>query len=188
MNQKRAREARRKARTTHLTDDVNSAWSPLLGPLPVDDPSGNYDPTLDGDLYQNSIYTVFRRQVTEDFVHLSIRRNDRLAAHDWRDFQRIKSQLAGREWEAVELYPAESRLVDTSNQYHLWCVREKMDFGFDSGRCVTDDFGIARAKQRPLPPDWEKTHHTDVVRQAAKTAEVRKAAEGLVDFREGEAE
>jgi hypothetical protein len=34
----------------------------------------------------------------------------------------IKNQLIGEECEAVELYPAESRKVDTSNKYHLYGV------------------------------------------------------------------
>lgn len=50
----------------------------------------------------------------------SIKRRDKRALHDWRDIQRIKNELAGPEFEAVEIYPAESRLQDTANQYHLW--------------------------------------------------------------------
>lgn len=53
-------------------------------------------------------------------AHLSIKRHDREPIHDWRDLQRIKNDILGPECEAVELYPAESRLMDTSNQYHLW--------------------------------------------------------------------
>lgn len=55
-------------------------------------------------------------------MHLNIRRRD--GSHDtrdWRHFQEIKNQLAGPECEAIELYPAESRKVDTSNKFHLWC-------------------------------------------------------------------
>ncbi len=44
------------------------------------------------------------------------------ARHDWREFQRIKNDLLGAEWEAVELYPAESRLLDPSNYYILWAA------------------------------------------------------------------
>lgn len=59
--------------------------------------------------------------------HISIRRQDRKPCQDWRDFQRIKNQLAGPEWEAIELYPAESRLVDGANQYHLWAFNMKFE-------------------------------------------------------------
>jgi len=43
------------------------------------------------------------------------------ARHDWREFQQIKNDLVGPEWEGVELYPAESRLVDPSNRFYLFC-------------------------------------------------------------------
>jgi len=43
------------------------------------------------------------------------------ARHDWREFQQIKNDLIGEEWEGVELYPAESRLVDPSNRFFLFC-------------------------------------------------------------------
>jgi len=36
--------------------------------------------------------------------------------------------IVGEEHEAFEVYPAESRLVDTANQYHLWVSR--------TSRCV----------------------------------------------------
>lgn len=82
-------------------------------------------------------------------VHLSIRREDRRIMFDWRDMQRIKNQLLGEEKEAVQLFPAESRLVDTANQYHLWGF-DSDEFRFPLGyneRQVSDKkFG--RAKQR----------------------------------------
>jgi hypothetical protein len=53
-------------------------------------------------------------------VHLSIKRRDKQAFDDWRDIQAIKNVLLGPEFEALELYPSEARLVDTANQRHLW--------------------------------------------------------------------
>jgi hypothetical protein len=44
-------------------------------------------------------------------------RLDGQAIHDWRELQRIKNEIVGDEIEAVELYPAESRLLDTANWY-----------------------------------------------------------------------
>lgn len=69
-------------------------------------------------------------------IHLSIRRQDREPCRDWRDFQRIKNQLAGPEWEGVEIYPAESRIVDMANQYHLFCFQFHIDIGWDEGRLI----------------------------------------------------
>ena len=53
-------------------------------------------------------------------TYLSIKRNDREPLGDWRAKQRIKNAVLGDQWEAVEMYPQEDRLVDTSNQYHLF--------------------------------------------------------------------
>lgn len=52
--------------------------------------------------------------------HLSIKRIDKEPIMDWRDLQEIKNQLCGAEAEAIQLFPAESRVVDTANQYHLF--------------------------------------------------------------------
>ena len=53
-------------------------------------------------------------------TYLSIKRIDREPLCDWRAKQRIKNAILGDHWEGVELYPAEERLVDTSNQYHMF--------------------------------------------------------------------
>ena len=51
-----------------------------------------------------------------DHAQISYHRHDRAPIRDWRIGQRIKNEVLGPEWEAVELYPADSRLVDTSNE------------------------------------------------------------------------
>ncbi len=93
-----------------------------------------------------------------EWCHLSIKDHDRSARHDWRDLQRIKNELVGPQYEAIEIYPAESRLVDTCNQYHLYVFRTwRPPMGFDS-RLVADGTTTFAAKsvQRPFevrPPD-----------------------------------
>lgn len=57
-------------------------------------------------------------------THLSIKRLDRRALVDWREFQWIKNDIVGPENEGVELFPAESRLVDGANQYHIWVFED----------------------------------------------------------------
>lgn len=93
---------------------------------------------------------------------LSIKRIDKAAIHDWRELQRIKTVLCGPDREALELYPAEARLVDTSNQFHLWVMPkgERFAFGWDDGRVIVDgdDRQIAgKSRQRPLPEYMEQT-------------------------------
>lgn len=80
-------------------------------------------------VYHNNIYEVnYWRYSTGwpfgngEWALLGISSIDGEARHDWRDFQHIKNDLVGLEWEALELYPAESRLLDPSNYYYLWCA------------------------------------------------------------------
>lgn len=80
--------------------------------------------------YQNDDYRVFVSQVHvvggfPPFIHLTIERLDGAPVHSWSDLQTIKNMLVGPEHEAVEVYPAESRLVDMAHQYHLWAFAEE---------------------------------------------------------------
>lgn len=74
-----------------------------------------------------------------EMTWLSIRRNDRKHMQDWRHLQRIKNELCGEEREAVQIYPAESRLLDESNQMHLWVYPEGfvLPFGYQARSVMT---------------------------------------------------
>ena len=106
------------------------------------------------EIWVNEKYQVIktsyeRKPPWPTLVHLSIRREDRRIMFDWRDMQRIKNQLLGEEKEAVQLFPAESRLVDTANQYHLWGFDSdefRFPLGFNERQVSDKKFG--RAKQR----------------------------------------
>lgn len=97
------------------------------------------------DYFLNDTYQVIRRYVLfglgdQPMAHLSIKRRDKQPVHDWRDFQQIKNLLVGPENEGLEIFPAESRLVDTSNQYHLWVfafTETRLPIGF-ADRLVMD--------------------------------------------------
>jgi len=84
--------------------------------------------------FRNDLYQVeVRRYPDAEMVHLNIRRVDGYPGRDWRHFQQIKNELVGSECEGVEIYPAESRLTDTSNKYHLYCFTDptyRIPFGF----------------------------------------------------------
>jgi hypothetical protein len=106
--------------------------------------------SLEDPVYVNDTYQVHVHD-SGGIVHLSIRRLDREPIRDWRDFQEIKNQLVGPECEGVELYPAESRVVDMANQYHLWVFKDpenKVPLGFNSGRQVSNE-AVGRGRQRP---------------------------------------
>ena len=80
--------------------------------------------------------------------HLSIKRRDKQPIHDWRDLQAIKNMLAGEEVEAVEVYPAESRLMDGANQYHLWAFPEGQSLALGWRQRYVDYTGKGGAVQR----------------------------------------
>lgn len=120
-------------------------------------------------VFVNSIYQVsvwfYKEGPLGKMAHLSFKTHDKQARHDWREMQMIKNEIISPEAEAVELFPAESRLVDTSNQYHLWVFTEgKLPFGFDEGRLVAEaswdtkdkklkKLGMTASNQRPFRPE-----------------------------------
>lgn len=88
-----------------------------------------YDYLMRNETWQNGEYQVMIDKETPHGFgegalvwHLSIQRLDSDPIHDWRDMQAIKNMLVGPEAEAIELYPAESRVMDTSNRFHLFAL------------------------------------------------------------------
>ena len=80
-------------------------------------------------------------------VNLSLRHVTNAAITDFSDFHRIKTELGGAEAEAVQIFPAESRLVDSCNQYHLFVFAPEegsdqlppLPIGYYYGRDVAAD-------------------------------------------------
>ena len=114
------------------------------------------DQDAGANLFRNSTYQVDMRKVDPipgypEITWLSIKRIDKAPVGEerFRDFQEIKNALVGEEAEAVELYPAETRLVDTCNQYHLWVVNGlQFPFGFSERQVSYVDVG--GSMQKPL--------------------------------------
>ncbi|MGR9527665.1 DUF7694 domain-containing protein (plasmid) [Priestia megaterium] len=44
--------------------------------------------------------------------------------------QRIKNEIFGEEYTAIEVFPKESELVDEANMYHLWVLPKGMNLPF----------------------------------------------------------
>jgi hypothetical protein len=125
-------------------------WTPFeqVGGAVVD-PDG-----ITGSLVENNRYQVIVREHPDGpfgpYVHLTIRSQDGSPRHDWRDFQRLKNELVGEETEAVELYPAESRLVDTANHYHLWVFRTyRFPLGMPAREVSDGAPGISQRRHAP---------------------------------------
>lgn len=119
-------------------------------------------PGIYGQMYTNGIYVVIvTPMVPKDdadppppaMVRLSIRREDRGPLHDWRHLQWIKNDLVGQQCEALEIYPAEERLVDTANQLWLWAFTDptfRIGFGFQERLIGDGATRASRAVQRPF--------------------------------------
>jgi len=110
------------------------------------------------EMWGNDRYNVSvgRDAETGDVTHLSVHRRDRKPIMDWRDLQRIKDDVAGPTVEAVELYPARARVVDTANERHLWCFRPGavLPFGFPEGLVIDAGEGPQIGSvQRPFEGD-----------------------------------
>jgi hypothetical protein len=134
--QKLARRILQSKLTTLSQDDP---WTPFERATGKDGNYQMFDGTHIFDIWKNSIYTVMTRVIRSsdpeapEIIHLSIKRNDKAPILKWRDMQKIKNDLVGSECEAIQIFPAESRLVDTSNQYHLYCFNDptyRIPFGY----------------------------------------------------------
>lgn len=125
-----------------------------------------YNRLMGDEIFINDVYQVnvcrdpleqHARNKFPAVVHLSVKRHDKQPIHDWRDLQSIKNLLVGREHEAIELYPAESRVVDTVNQYHLWVFADpevRVPIGWRD-RAVQEKMPGTNTEQRPFE---ESTH------------------------------
>jgi hypothetical protein len=108
--------------------------------------------------FVNDLYQVNVKEIKDEdgrpWMYLSIKRRDKKPIHDWRALQRIKNELIGEEFEAIEIYPRESELVDEANQYHLWVMERGRisPVGFRYGRmtCTPEEAALVGAKQRPF--------------------------------------
>lgn len=113
--------------------------------------------------WANSLYLIqinrnARHQLGDGVVdhggmfELTLRRQDRGTDIDWRHVQQIKNQIVGEQHEMVQLFPAESRLRDSANQYWFYGFNNaEIEFPFGmKGRVVNDGNDHGKSKQRPL--------------------------------------
>lgn len=85
----------------------------------------------------------------QSFAMIQVCRADGGSVVDWRHLQQIKNLMLDPEWEAVEIFPAESRLKDPSNARYLWASSVPFGFGMNGTRVVFDS-DRAIAPQRPF--------------------------------------
>lgn len=120
-------------------------WKPMRKePVEPDTPRLGYETKIEQ--WANDRYYATVRRFDKGpfgvtaFVVVGISRLDECAIRDWRDLQFAKNDICGEEWEAVELFPAESRKLDPSNRYYLQCfppgVLQEQGVGIDNERHV----------------------------------------------------
>ena len=110
----------------------------------------------------NDRYTVNVHLIDSDrdgFVELAVHNHNRTPHVPWRHLQQIKDEVMGPEREAVQLFPADDRLVDTANEYWLYVypvgkapMRDRRTkVGMDHGRNVAYDMpdGFGKSRQAP---------------------------------------
>jgi len=54
---------------------------------------------------------------------LSVRRKDN-GKMGWAEKQEVKNSFCGEQHEGFEVFPPQSEVTDTSNQYHLWVFKD----------------------------------------------------------------
>lgn len=135
-----------------LTEIANATGQSIVDVRKVQEQELEFSLVFRNDTYQVMMKLMLMNK--REWVWLSIKRIDRQPIHDWRDLQQIKNELVGEECEGLELYPAESRKVDTANQYHLWCKGDRrFRFPFGFGNRMVSDRETSQSRQRPLPED-----------------------------------
>lgn len=119
-------------------------WEPLVRlPMKPEDVDTLRSIVKEGTIesWANERYHVIARRLDSGFTWLSIKTHEREANIPWRHKQQIKNELCGPEREGVEIFPAESRLADNANEFHLWVLPEgeTVGIGFPEGMVTTDE-------------------------------------------------
>jgi hypothetical protein len=63
-------------------------------------------------------------------THLHVRVANRGRAPTWIELQRVKNELVGESRVAVEVFPAETQLVDQADAYHVWVLPDDFELPF----------------------------------------------------------
>lgn len=106
-----------------------------------------------GQIWKSTAYQAIVTDIGDTgWTWLSIKKLGKGTIRKWRELQRIKTALVGPDRDAVELFPAEWRHVDSANQYHLWVLPEGSNFPFGFGeRAVVygdEDAEVLRQRMR----------------------------------------
>lgn len=147
--------------------DAFQRWQPMMKaypapPNPAAVAAARDNPVMAGELAKpremasNHLYTATVYRNEDGVINcLSVKRNNKRAVSDWRHLQQIKNELAGRDVEAIQLFPAQDRVVDTANQVWLFCFPPgvRLPVGFPEGAIGGPDEAVTvGASQRAFEP------------------------------------
>jgi hypothetical protein len=94
----------------------------------------------------------------DGFIEVGIHNYHRTTHVPWRHIQQIKNEVFGPDREAVQLFPAEDRLLDSANEYWIYVYptseapmrKRGVKIGMDRGRSVNYDMPpMGKARQAP---------------------------------------
>jgi hypothetical protein len=181
-----------KRKKKYFGDKPDAPWTKFERATHFRTPDGNSleipddEPVLINNHYQVMLRGFESRPPWGRVLWLSIKRLDRQAIRDWRDLQRIKNEVTSPDLEAVEIFPAESRLVDSSNQYHLWVFVDGFQFPYGyAERMVTPAFTdsvnpvVNHAVQRP----WRSHEQPEYTVKNGKEWDEKHGADPLIGTR-----
>ena len=83
--------------------------------------------------YLNNRYSVqiSDYQIEDGLVtHLWVRRHDGKMPGSWSDLQRVKNEICGPDFLAIQVFPAVKELVDEANLAHLWVMPKGYELPF----------------------------------------------------------
>ncbi len=79
--------------------------------------------------HRNERFTVFDRTNDHGVRHFGIRKGDGTRP-TWWEAQRIKNELAGEDFTAIEIYPPQGEVIDGANVFHIWVLPDGTRFNF----------------------------------------------------------
>lgn len=108
-----------------------SKWTRELSPRDVGYGTG-WCNDLDRSYKSGGKYIVMTRLINTSWgvvEHAFIRNKDNTDI-SWAEKQKIKNELFGKNRTAIEVFPADNRLIDHAGAYHLWVLPENMALPF----------------------------------------------------------
>ena len=85
-------------------------------------------PSLVSHAMRNAVFSVLVREDYSGVLHLAVASLSGVRP-SWYEMQRIKSDIAGQDATAVEVYPPQSEVVDGADMFHIWVLPVGLPFG-----------------------------------------------------------